>query len=316
MLTTACPSCNTAFHVTWEQLKVRAGWVRCGQCHTVFNGTVALNRLGESESSTPLENPVTAAVAPLPEAIPEAPSPQHPDPAPDSGLHWPPIAVEDSENESPPADSSQQTDDLTPPALSEPDPVPAAAQPANIPEPVGFEPETAPLSPGNAPVFEFGPKTAPRGGRWWLPAAGLLLLLLLGQTLFYFRGAIALLLPEAKPYISELCAEFGCEVPLPRRVELVSIETSDLQADPANPAVMVLMATLRNRATFPQAFPALELTLTNDRDLPLARRVLLASDYLADKAEAFDGSSEKQVRLHVEAGALKASGYRLYLFYP
>ena len=149
-----------------------------------------------------------------------------------------------------------------------------------------------------------------------MPLATLLLLALLSQTLFYFRGAIALLLPEAKPFINELCQDLGCEVPLPRRVELVSIETSDLQADPANPGVMVLSATLRNRAAFPQAFPALELTLTNDGDLPLARRVLQSGDYLADKEEVFDGSSEKQIRLQIEAGALKASGYRLYLFYP
>ena len=59
-----------------------------------------------------------------------------------------------------------------------------------------------------------------------------------------------------------------------------------------------------------------ELTLTNERDVPLARRVLQSSDYLQDRAEAFDGSSEKQVRLRLEAESLKASGYRLYLFYP
>ena len=62
-----------------------------------------------------------------------------------------------------------------------------------------------------------------------------MLLAFLGQALFYFRGAIALLVPETKPYINQICAELACEVPLPRRVELVTIETSDLQADPANP---------------------------------------------------------------------------------
>ena len=308
MLTTVCPSCSTAFRVTWEQLKVRAGWVRCGQCHTVFNGTVSLNRLGEGEIDTFDEY---SAAAPVSEAIPEAPRVP---PETDSSLQWPPLNLEVGANDPASADSSHQVDD--PPAASEPSTVPAPMQPASTSEHVKFESEPASLSHGNRPAFEFGPKTEAKGGWWWLPTAVLLLLFFLGQTLFYFRGAIALLLPEAKPYISELCAELGCEIPLPRRVELVSIETSDLQADPANPAVMVLMATLRNRAAFPQAFPALELTLTNDRDLPLARRVLLASDYLADKTEAFDGSSEKQVRLHVEAGALKASGYRLYLFYP
>jgi hypothetical protein len=97
---------------------------------------------------------------------------------------------------------------------------------------------------------------------------------------------------------------------------LLGIESSDLQAEPARPGVMMLTATLRNRAAFPQAFPALELTLTNDRDIALARRVLLPADYLTGDTEAFEASSERQVRIAIEAGALKASGYRLYLFFP
>ncbi len=168
----------------------------------------------------------------------------------------------------------------------------------------------------DTPAFDFGPAPRAKRSLWWLPLSFILLLLLLGQTTFYFRGAIALLFPELKPYISELCVELGCEVPLPRRAELFGIETSDLQADPANPGIMVLSATLRNRAAFPQAFPALELTLTNDRDQPLARRVLQVGDYLPDPPAAFAASSERQIRLHVEAGTLKASGYRLYLFFP
>jgi predicted Zn finger-like uncharacterized protein len=212
-------------------------------------------------------------------------------------------------------DDARAPGEIAPPSNSTPE-VSAAPLPDSTTVRLDREPAPVANALDTPPVFEFGPQPSVKRRWWWAPLATLLLLALLGQALFYFRGAIALLLPEAKSYINELCAELGCEVPLPRRAELISIETSDLQADPTNPGVMVLLATLRNRAAFPQAFPALELTLTNDRDQPLARRVLQAGDYLADKAEAFDASSEKQIRLHVEAGALKASGYRLYLFYP
>ena len=34
---TRCPSCATHFRVTAEQLKLRAGRVRCGECQHVFN---------------------------------------------------------------------------------------------------------------------------------------------------------------------------------------------------------------------------------------------------------------------------------------
>ena len=162
----------------------------------------------------------------------------------------------------------------------------------------------------------------------WTAAAVFLLVALNAQALFYFRGAIALVQPRTKPYIERLCARLGCDLPLPRRAELMSIETSELQADPANPGVMILSATLRNRAGFPQAYPDLELTLTSDQDQPLARRVLQPADYLApaDAAKARDQglascaggvpSCEYRVRLLFTAESVKASGYRLYLFYP
>lgn len=35
-LTTQCPRCLTAFHVTSEQLREAQGWVRCGVCQEVF----------------------------------------------------------------------------------------------------------------------------------------------------------------------------------------------------------------------------------------------------------------------------------------
>src|SRR5437588_7360207 len=39
---TRCPGCNTIFRVTAPQLELRAGQVRCGHCHTVFNGIASL----------------------------------------------------------------------------------------------------------------------------------------------------------------------------------------------------------------------------------------------------------------------------------
>jgi hypothetical protein len=101
-------------------------------------------------------------------------------------------------------------------------------------------------------------------------------------------------------------------------VELLSIESSDLQADSSRPNVMVLTATLRNRAAFVQAYPALELSLTSAEGQTVARRVLLPKDYVAQPAQAdagFAAGTEVQVRVYIEATALKPTGYRLYLFY-
>jgi predicted Zn finger-like uncharacterized protein len=167
------------------------------------------------------------------------------------------------------------------------------------------------VAPGATPVAR---STWP----WWLASAAALVALT-AQFAFHFRGEIALVWPAAKPSLTRACEELGCDLPLPKRAELMSIEASDLQADGTNPGVMVLTATLRNRAAFPQQFPDLELTLTNAQDQAVARRVLYARDYLgrASNGDAgFAGNSEISVRVFIEASALKPTGYRLYLFYP
>ena len=166
--------------------------------------------------------------------------------------------------------------------------------------------------------FDFGPQSRPRPSRLWWSASVFLLLALALQAGYRYRGEVAVLLPEAKPLVQRICAQLGCEVPLPRRAELLSIESSDLQADSSHPSVMVLTATLRNRAAFVQAFPALELTLTGTEGQTVARRVLTSKDYAPQGARSepgFAAGSELQIRVYLEAAALKPTGYRLYLFY-
>jgi predicted Zn finger-like uncharacterized protein len=187
-------------------------------------------------------------------------------------------------------------------------------------------PETDILHASTAPIldtekdaaFDFGPRPHRGSSRlWWLGSA-FLVLALAGQGAYRYRGELAVLLPEAKPLVHRICAELGCDVPLPRRAELLGIESSDLQADSTLLNVMVLTATLRNRASFAQAFPALELTLTNAQDRTVARRVLLPRDYVTQGTRlqaGFSAGGELQIRVHIEAAALKPTGYRLYLFH-
>ena len=185
--------------------------------------------------------------------------------------------------------------------------------------------ETAPLEAGSVPVvsernreFDFGPRPRPRPSRLWWLASTLLLLALTVQVAYHYRGEVAVLLPEAKLLAQQICEQLGCDVPLPRRADLLGIESSDLQADLAHPSVMVLTATLRNRASYIQAFPALELTLTNIQNQTVARRVLTPPDYApwdTQTESGFAAGGELQVRVYIEAAALTPTGYRLYLFH-
>jgi predicted Zn finger-like uncharacterized protein len=280
---TRCPDCQTAFRVTAAQLAARDGQVRCGHCAHVFDAAAYL-----------LPGAATTAEEPAPESSRSGDAP----PAP-----WPEVGA-----------ASGAAGLPAPEAIpSEQETYPAAEAPAVTTTP-------PPASSGAASELNFGPPPQAPGRRWpWVAGSLVLLLLLTVQGVFHFRSDIALLAPESKPLLVKACVLLECSISLPRRSELMSIEASDLQADATNPNVVILTATLRNRAAFAQANPALELTLTDAQDLPLARRVLLAGDYLdaaPDRDSGFAAGAERAIRLTLQLADIKATGYRLYLFYP
>jgi predicted Zn finger-like uncharacterized protein len=163
----------------------------------------------------------------------------------------------------------------------------------------------------------------PRRHTWlWALAALLAIAGLVGQTLYHYRAELAVQVPGVRPQLDAACRALRCQINLPRRIELMSIESSDLQADPRREGIIVLNAVLRNRARFAQDYPALELTLTDEGDRPLLRRVLAPRDYLdaarapALLAEGIGPGGEAPLRIFLDSSRSRATGYRLYLFYP
>jgi len=154
----------------------------------------------------------------------------------------------------------------------------------------------------------------------WIVVAIVLALLLGGQALFAYRTQIASLYPASRPLLEDLCRLASCEVGLPKAADQLVIESSDLQAvDAARPNLIQLAATVRNRASIDVAFPAIEVTLTDAQDRPLARRVLLPDQYLAGRQPVRAGlraGEDFSIRLTLDTTELRPVGYRLYLFYP
>lgn len=162
----------------------------------------------------------------------------------------------------------------------------------------------------------------PSAGTRWVQGllVGLFLGLLLAQGAYVFRDDITRAWPELRPLYLQACAQLGCDLPLPRVPQLIGIETSDLQSEPAQPNQFVLNALIRNRASHPQAYPHLELTLTDARDRPVIRRVLTPEEWVADPAEleqGFAADFARPLRLRFETNGVNgAMGYRVYAFYP
>jgi predicted Zn finger-like uncharacterized protein len=182
-------------------------------------------------------------------------------------------------------------------------------------------PQRAPRDDQPLPEFLEEEPPRPRYGVAWSLCALVALTSLLGQLAYQYRTELATLVPQARPFLAEGCRFLDCDLRLPRRPDLLSIESSDLQADRRREGLIVLNAVIRNRAPFAQELPALELTLTDAADRPLVRRVLRPEDYLperaaGDRAQGIAPGTEAVLRVHLGTGDARATGYRLYLFYP
>ena len=213
----------------------------------------------------------------------------------------------------PPADQEQEVDELAlgPPtvtlrsarALDPPPPAPSEAAPA-IDYENRFSDERRPSRVWTALGWIAMP----------VLVAGLLL-----QAVFHFRDALATHLPSTKPLLARTCALAGCTVRPLRDVAALSIEASDLQADPAHRGLLILTATIRNRASYAIGYPYLELTLTDAQDQVVVRRALAPADYVSGTANTpagIAGNAEVPVKLFIDASATSQAGYRLYLFFP
>jgi predicted Zn finger-like uncharacterized protein len=174
--------------------------------------------------------------------------------------------------------------------------------------------------PGDAPMPDFmAPGEPSRRKTWyWTLAALLGASALAAQAAYHYRAEIAAFAPEARAPLDAACRWLRCAVLLPRRAELMSLESSDLQADPRREGLIVLNALIRNRSRLPQEFPALELTLTDEAGRPVLRRVLLPGDYLEPERskQGIAPGGEAALRIYLDSSRARATSYRLYLFYP
>lgn len=352
---TRCPLCNTTFRVTAEQIKARQGRVRCGACQEVFNALDHLIEAVVVPATPQIPAPAEpAAAAAAPVAAENAASAGDPaqagygDDAPraapstapeadltvlaadfalapeaagtDQGFHAPlpgePAAIvpEEPGTDHGFAAPGEETAIASPAPALEPEPaLPATPEPPPAAEPAEAEPEPVDFSITPGLTDE-----APRRRAWpWALAGALAVIVLAAQAALHFRTALATAYPDTKPALVAACAALGCEVKLPHRHELVSIEASDLSPDPGGKLLLAL--TMKNRAAYAQEYPHLELTLTDTADGPLVRRVLAPAEYLPPQtslAAGFGANAELTLSLLVETPGIAASGYRLYLFYP
>ncbi len=141
----------------------------------------------------------------------------------------------------------------------------------------------------------------------------------LGQGAYAFRSQLAAQFPPSKPWLEQACAQIGCKVGLPSQIKAVALESDELQVLPRTRNLYALTTLLRNHSQTVQSWPYIELSLNDGNDKAQARRVFTPREYLAnpqDEARGFAANGEQPVKIYFEVKDIKASGYRVYLFYP
>lgn len=219
--------------------------------------------------------------------------------------------------------------------LQDDEPSPQLSLPIDIESPAN-QPDLAPIpvvrEPGEEPttlaqqvqfveeLTDEVPELPRRKTSWTgIVIALTLSLALLAQTAYHFRVELAARLPGLKPLLTQYCELLACTVALPQEAELIVIESSELESDPGHSNIVTLHVLVHNRAPYAQAYPSLELTLTDLQDQAVARRVFRPADYLKAGTGDHPGvpaNRDLDIRLRLDTTDLKPSGYRLFLFYP
>jgi len=320
-LAARCPHCHALFRVVADQLKLRGGLVRCGQCRKVFDAisglsyvddvALAKERAQATVAGAAHAGPSVALASSSAPARAAAPSKQPPQGA---------APRERSRHEATPVPSARTSARAVHPSPAEvkaaavrdlPDAlaVPTLFGPADPAHELVYPPFEGPFSDQRARAAasrEDEASQAPEGDdqepqapsflpadetrderrlRWALTAACVPLAVLgLLQFVLTLRGPLLELSPSLRPALVHGCSLLGCTAGWPAHSELLTIVASELEVIPGTD-VIELDAAIRSRADFVMALPAIEVTLTDTQNRAIARKVFLPADYLASSGE-------------------------------
>jgi predicted Zn finger-like uncharacterized protein len=337
---TTCPRCGSVFRLGEDQLKAADGWAQCGVCGENFDTHRSLLQ----EDGSPLAGPIPGTAASLTETPPPGkasisePAPiaepaagksdAQPDrlpsiilidpdvPPPDDFGPLPTIrAANESLRVPPPHERLQVQQNEAPSAQVEYAAVPDVV-PDVVPDAVADTvPDAVPDELSDEASFETYPSSRKRTWAWAL-ASLVLLTVLAAQSAYFLRDPLVTHVPESRPALERLCALLDCSLSLPKNLALLQIVGSDLETESADRLTLTL--TLGNRAPYAQAWPVLVLTLTDERNRPLARRSFAPSEYLGDArriAAGMPARSEQALSLALAVRDVKPMGFDLQLVY-
>lgn len=311
---TICPNCQTQFVVTKKQLSQYNGKVRCGHCLHVFDASQQL-----------LDQPeVEVEIAPF-----LADSSHQ-----DKDNLWPTIEIDNEldEKSNPLIKSIEETLEKTKGTEFEADEdedfaISETIDYSTINHSYDSHSQEPLLVEHKQPAFEMPSsivnakpkvKHAKKSSFWIWLLLTLLLLAAIAQSIYFLRDKIAMYYPGTKPYLQQLCEPIGCSISLPKEIDLITIEDSEMLQDTVHEGIIHLNSVLINQSHFAQAYPNLELTLADEDKKTKLRRTFKPAQYLAEHTNVDAGMpplTEIKVKLSISAKVDSVSDYQLFLTY-
>ena len=152
--------------------------------------------------------------------------------------------------------------------------------------------------------------------RWAWPLAFVLFVSLLVQILVGGRVALANN-PSTRPLAVTACRVLACSLPAWSDTSSLKIVDHRIHAAPDRPGVLVVEASFRNDARWPQAWPLLQLTLSDINGIAVAQGRYAAVQYLTGAHAGVIGSGQTAtVLLNVADPSQKAVSFDFALLPP
>jgi hypothetical protein len=139
----------------------------------------------------------------------------------------------------------------------------------------------------------------------------LLVVLALAQGIYASRNTIAQQHPATQPYLAKACHWLKCEMALAHDVKQLSIEDTALTQSKIRTDVIKLSGTITNHGAYAQAYPELELSLTDANDIVILRRYLKASEYVAQPGVGIAANSDVEFTVGLLLDGVEVTGYHV-----
>lgn len=149
----------------------------------------------------------------------------------------------------------------------------------------------------------------------WTFAILLLLAALVGQYA-YLNSADLVQYPQLRPALELLCRYSGCSLPPRRDVKDITLLERDIRSSDKYQGVLVITATLVNRAPFAQPYPDVEVSMRDLSGNVVASRLFRPREYLAGglPRTLFASQATAQLELRVADPGADAVGFE-FTFY-